>query len=332
MTIARATGEEAYQSERTAAFAREAGNRSTVFKEGELVVVNGYGSVYRFDEHTTGQFRGEIDKRLAGIDVRNLLNVTDATAAMIRDRQDSERPARNRKQDHRMRGAGARAGRDRQTWKHNGEVASRIDALADRLKPENERQTESSTIHGASAVAARLDQAGIAIVRVTADDVKALDALRSDEKWQRDDDQGRAGPQAAAFRQSQSRRHRRRHPRTATCSGSTGTGSTWRDSSPPSRAPFRHRNGRARACLVSRKPAPGSRATSKRKPRCGINAAPPAPSAGHRGNNHSADSRRCAAQPAPPSKPARPSTDPRREPAKVPAFSGAASWARLPVW
>jgi hypothetical protein len=196
MTIARATAEEAYASERTAAFASEAGNRSTVFKEGELVAVNGYANVYRFDEHTTGQFRSEIDKRLSGIDAGSLLSVADTTAkvretskaawlAQRRDERDRQRPASAIEnkiiecvEQARLHGATVRQNR-------KGEIVSGVDALADRLKPENERQTHSAPVQGNQAFAARLEQAGIAIVRVTADDVKAVDALRSAEELAR---------------------------------------------------------------------------------------------------------------------------------------------------
>ena len=181
LTIARATAEEA----RASAFHREIGNRSPVFEAGELVVVNGYGNVYRFDERTTGNFLPQIDKRLAGLDAGSLMSVTDAKAAMLRDRQDRERPASGIENKiiectewARLQGATVRQNR-------NGEIISGVDALADQLKSENERQTHSATVHGNQAVAARIEQAGIAIVRVTADDVKSHDALRGEEEMER---------------------------------------------------------------------------------------------------------------------------------------------------
>ena len=63
----------------------------------------------------------------------------------------------------------------------SGQIVAGAAALADRLRPQDERQTETATIHGAEAFAARLDQAGIAIVRATDADVKIIDALRREE-------------------------------------------------------------------------------------------------------------------------------------------------------
>jgi hypothetical protein len=166
-------------------------------KKGEIVAVDGSGQVYRLDKRTTALDKGEIEKRLALIDAGSLPNIADAKAAMIetrrerdhsawRDEQDRQRPATAIEQkiiDCREQ-AGIH-GADVRTWKHigdvGGDIVSRVDALADRLKPEKERQTESSTIRGDRAFAARLDQAGIAIARASAADVTALDKLRDEE-------------------------------------------------------------------------------------------------------------------------------------------------------
>lgn len=192
MTMARVTAEEAYQSERTAAFAREIGNRAPVFKDGEIVVVNSFGSVYRLDERTTGNRRDEIDNRLAGVDPDVLLSVADtkdamrdaARAANAEARRDAEQKARaptaiernimDCERQARISGAIVQQDQD-------GATVSRIAAVADRLKPDEERRTESVTIGGPQAFAALLAEAGIAIVRVTEADMKALDALRVDE-------------------------------------------------------------------------------------------------------------------------------------------------------
>jgi hypothetical protein len=194
--IARVTAAEASESERKTADAKAAGTYAPLLKEGELVAVNGFGNVYRFDEHTTGQFRSEIDKRLAGIDAGSLLSVADTTAkvretskaawlAQQRDERDRQRPANAIEnkiiecaEQGRLHGATVRQNRQ-------GEIVSGVDALADRLRPADERQTHSAMVQGDQAIAARLEQAGIAIVRVTADDVKALDALRSEEELAR---------------------------------------------------------------------------------------------------------------------------------------------------
>ena len=65
--IARVIAEEANESQRKSAFTKEIGNRAPLYREGEIVAVNAFGSVYRFNERTTGQLRDEIEKRLAGI-------------------------------------------------------------------------------------------------------------------------------------------------------------------------------------------------------------------------------------------------------------------------
>ena len=52
--LAAVSPEEAYASERQAAFAREIGNRGRVLREGEIVAVDGKGNAYRLDERVTG--------------------------------------------------------------------------------------------------------------------------------------------------------------------------------------------------------------------------------------------------------------------------------------
>jgi hypothetical protein len=187
------TPDQAQESYRKHAFAKAVGRQNRALKEG-FAVVDRRGNVTRIDQRTTGDLRAEIDKRLGGIDRDKLMNVADARQLMReankaawlerqRDERDGQRPATGIEQTiiecrEKARDSGATV----QTWRHNGEVASRADALADRLKPENKRQTERATIHGGPAFVARLEHAGIAIVRVTAEDVKALDALRSEEQ------------------------------------------------------------------------------------------------------------------------------------------------------
>ena len=63
--LALVSPEEAYASERRAALAKEAGKFAPVLREGEIVAVNGRGSVYRLDERTTGDMRPEIEGRLS---------------------------------------------------------------------------------------------------------------------------------------------------------------------------------------------------------------------------------------------------------------------------
>jgi hypothetical protein len=196
LAIGRVDPAEAYASERVSAFAKEAGNRATVLAEGELVAVNSFGNVYRFDERTTGELRHAIEQRLAGIDAAGLLNLADTKAAIIeaaraanadarREAEDKARPAswietRIAECRAEARELGASVVRD-----GDGRNLSRVEALADRFKPDDERSGNLATVYGAEAFAARLDQADIAIVRVTAADVLALDALRRDEDMRR---------------------------------------------------------------------------------------------------------------------------------------------------
>jgi hypothetical protein len=170
-----------------------------VLREG-FAVVDRRGNVTRIDQRTTGDLRAEIDKRLGGIDRDTLMNVNDARQVMReanqaawkaeqqkqwRDEQDKARPATAIEQKIMNCRDSARAAGATVQQNRSGEIVSGVDALADRLRPENERQTHSATIHGPQAFAARLDQTGIAIVRVTEADVRTVDALRSEEELAR---------------------------------------------------------------------------------------------------------------------------------------------------
>jgi hypothetical protein len=154
MTIARVTPEEAYASERANAFAKEIGNSARVLKKGELVVVNGFGSTYRLDEHTTGNFRPEIDKRLGGIDAGSLLSVTDAAAAMREASRASFAEARRIERE-------------------KARPATKIEtAITGALR---------STMTG-HEFAEAIDKKGLTITRVTTADLRALDALRRNDE------------------------------------------------------------------------------------------------------------------------------------------------------
>jgi hypothetical protein len=169
LSVARIDAAEAYESERVSKFAKEIGNRSPVYREGELVVVNSFGSVYRFDERTTGQQRGEIDKRLAGIDAAELMNVADTTEAL----HQAERAA---------------FAEERQKQQPATALEQKIiNCVAEARRDGTDIKRDGETVHltGPQAVAASLDKAGIAIVRVTAADEKAIEALREDEDMAR---------------------------------------------------------------------------------------------------------------------------------------------------
>jgi hypothetical protein len=185
MAMARATAEEAYQSERAAALAKEAGNRAPVLREGEIVFINGAGNVYRLDERTTGSERSAIDNRLAGIDAGDLLSVANTKEAMREASRaawlDQQRIEREKARpaswietkildcDRQARISGAVIQQDQ-----DGVAVSGMRALAEQI------ETKSVTIHGPQAFAVLLDQAGIAVVKVTAADEIALEALRRD--------------------------------------------------------------------------------------------------------------------------------------------------------
>lgn len=188
--LARVTAEEAYASERIAALAKEADRHAPIYRDGEIVIVNGFGNVYRIDERTTGERRPQIDARLAGIDAGGLASVAETKATHAKAQREAwikkRRPAsaiENRIAQCAEQAArlGANVVRDRET----GRVLSRAEALADRLKPAEERRGESIKILGKAAFAAHLAEEGIALVRVTEQDVKALDALRQDEQLAR---------------------------------------------------------------------------------------------------------------------------------------------------
>jgi Relaxase/Mobilisation nuclease domain len=82
MTFARVDAKEAAASLTASAYAKELGNHAPRYSEGEIVVVNGFGTVRRLDEHATGQTRDQVGKILGGIDQTALLNVKDAISVM----------------------------------------------------------------------------------------------------------------------------------------------------------------------------------------------------------------------------------------------------------
>jgi hypothetical protein len=171
--IARVNAEEAYESQRKNAFAKEIGNRAPVYREGEIVAVNSFGSVYRFNERTTGQLRDEIEKRLAGIDPAELMSVADTKEAL----READRAAYA---EARERARPATALEQRII-----DCREKAQQLGAEIVPEGSELGELETVHGAAAFAGRLDQAGIAVVRVTQADEIALAALRDGENMAR---------------------------------------------------------------------------------------------------------------------------------------------------
>ena len=154
ISLAQVDPEEAYASERRAAFAKATGHFRPAWREGEIVAVDGRGTAYRLNERTTGDTRAEIEGRLAGLDHDALMNVADTKEAM-----------------RATSWAVVRA--DRQAKREQARPASRIEmAIADALK---------CTMTG-TTFATVLDEKGLTIARVTPADVMALDALRNDDR------------------------------------------------------------------------------------------------------------------------------------------------------
>jgi hypothetical protein len=153
--LACVTGEEARANQRARAFGKELGRFVHPLREGEIVAVNERGHVYHFDRRTTGAERGEIEKRLAGIDAGALLSVTDTKDAM--------------REAGRAAAASARRAAREQTRPVTGIEQTILDA--DKAAAGDHRK-----------FAEALDQAGLAITRATAADIAALDALRRDQE------------------------------------------------------------------------------------------------------------------------------------------------------
>ena len=228
ITLAEVSAEEARQSERIAAFAKEAGNFARVLREGEIVAVDSHGDVHRFDQRTTGDLRPEIEARLdgfAGIDRAGLLNVTDAKEAMQeaslaawraerRAEREQARPpsfmeSRILECAEQARTLGAFIERD-----HDGRRIFGAEALAASFAaardPDGPRMSEAATVYGDEAFTARLQQAGIAIARVTAADVLAVDSLRREEELARLAAEANREARLASLRGSSDGRPRRR--------------------------------------------------------------------------------------------------------------------------
>jgi hypothetical protein len=152
--------EEAEKSWRAAAFHKAIGRQSRALKEG-FAVVDQRGNFYRVDQRTTGDHWEEIQKRLGGIDRRELLTVDQAREAMAEARKTEFAETKRAEREA--------AWVDRQKARPATELEQTIIA-ADKKAGRDD-----------ALFAAELGQAGIALVRVTASDVKALDALRQEQ-------------------------------------------------------------------------------------------------------------------------------------------------------
>jgi len=259
-----ATPDEARRSERVAAFAKELDRYARKLTEGELLVIDERGRLFRLDARTIGEdvrvrasastapwmgmkggVAGLSDEHLASaqrsydawaaqkpelaarhdfadyvsyvqkqwaenehhrpgvreldlgsVDRASLLSVTAAREAMqeaARETWKAERAAEREQArpasqiESRIADIADQAARLGATVlvDATGRRVDRVEALADQLQPDGERQTNTVTVHGREAFAARLEDAGIAIVRVTETDTKALAALREQEEFDR---------------------------------------------------------------------------------------------------------------------------------------------------
>ncbi len=147
-------------------------------------------------QRTTGETHPDIAARFPRLDRAGLLNVTAATEVMQEAaRADmASRSAAEREQvrpasqiESRIADIADQAARLGATVLEDatGRRVDRVEALADHFRPEGERQTHTVSVHGQEAFAARLEEAGIAIVRVTETDTRALAALREQEEFDR---------------------------------------------------------------------------------------------------------------------------------------------------
>jgi hypothetical protein len=156
--LARVMPDEARFNQQQRAVAKQLGRVVRPMRDGEIMAVDARGHMYRFDKRTTGAERGEIKQRLAGVDAGFLLSV-EAT-------KEAQRAA------------------SRAAWKEQQRI--------EREKARPLTKIEQTIVDAAKAAAgdrekftAELHKEGVALVRVTAADVQALDALRRDDELAR---------------------------------------------------------------------------------------------------------------------------------------------------
>jgi hypothetical protein len=145
--------EEAAKSYRAREFAKAIKQQNRALKEG-FAVVDRRGTVTKIDQRTTGDLWEEIQKKLGGIDQRELLTVDQAREAMKEARQ-AEWAAKKRIELDRAR------------------PATKLEAAIIAADKKAGRDDH--------LFAAELGEQGIRLARVTAADVKALDELRQQQ-------------------------------------------------------------------------------------------------------------------------------------------------------
>jgi hypothetical protein len=179
LILVHVSADEAAASQRAQAFAKAIGRQNRAVKEG-FAVVDARGNVTRIDQRTTGEQWEVIQKRLAGIDREELLNVAAAREVM--------REA------------------NRIEWREHKQ------AERDAARPPTTLETAINAIHRAAPdrqrFAEALGKADIAITRATAADVTALNTLRRDQELAQIVAQGagiapHAGPRLAPVREGE---------------------------------------------------------------------------------------------------------------------------------
>jgi hypothetical protein len=145
--------EEAAASYRAREFAAAVKRQNRALKEG-FAVVDRRGNVTKIDQRVTGDLWSEIDKRLSGIDRRELLSVEQA--------REVQKEAR-----------GIEFAEQKRAEREQARAPTKLErAIMD---------ADHAAGRDDAKFAEALDKAGIAIARVSADDVQALKALRSDQ-------------------------------------------------------------------------------------------------------------------------------------------------------
>jgi hypothetical protein len=152
--MARVSPEEARDSERVAAFAKELGNHGVRYREGEIVAVNDRGWTYRLTEKSTGASRVDLHNFTAELKDRALPGMGEAKMAQVAEAnkvQPTEpwhfRPVQKTEQTiSRIQEAADRGGMPVLTGLHaEGLTLARVDAAGKAsVERENRRQYENA--------------------------------------------------------------------------------------------------------------------------------------------------------------------------------------------
>jgi hypothetical protein len=155
----------------------------------DFVILDPAGEVHSLARRVDGATAKDVRARLSDIDRDQLPDIGQAKAIQqARQAARAERGAEilgpPRAIENRIMACAeqARVSGAIVTYDGEGNRLSRADAIAARLNPAGARETFTATVFGPAAVAARLEQAGITIARVTEADLTALASLRRGEE------------------------------------------------------------------------------------------------------------------------------------------------------